>query len=168
MMTIKVRVARADDAEGMVRVLNPIIEAGSYTALDAPVTIETQREFITNFSPRGVFHVAERVEDHCVVGLQDVSPFGDEWTRAFDHVGVIATFVDLSLRRQGIGQRLFEATFAAAKRKGFEKLFTYIRADNHAAQAAYQQQGFRVVGTAQRHARINGAYIDEIIVERLL
>ena len=167
-MTVQVRIARPDDAEGMLCVMNPIIEDGSYTVLDAALTVEGQREFITNFPERGVFHVAERVEDQSIVGIQDVAPFDDQWTHAFDHVGVISTFVDLSLRRQGIGKQLFQATFDAARRKGFEKLFTYIRADNHAAQAAYLHHGFRIIGTAERHARINGVYIDEIMVERFL
>jgi hypothetical protein len=29
-------------------------------------------------------------------------------------------------------------------------------------------QGFRIVGTAQRHAKIRGQYVDEIIIEKLL
>lgn len=167
-MKVQVRAARSDDAEGMLRVLNPIIESGSYTILDTLLTVDQQREFIASFPRRGVFHVAERIDDHCIVGLQDVAPFDDESTHVFDHVGVIATFVDLSLRRHGIGKQLFAATFTAAKEQGFEKLFTYIRADNSAALAAYQHQGFRVIGTAQRHARINGVFVDEVLVERFL
>ena len=151
-----------------MRVLNPIIKAGLYTALDIPVTVEQQREFITSFPKEGVFHVAERVEDQTIVGLQDVAPFGDGSTHAFDHVGVIATFVDLPLRRHGISKQLFQATVDTAKQKGFEKFFTYIRADNAAALASYMRQDFRIIGTAQRHARINGEYVDEVLVERLL
>jgi RimJ/RimL family protein N-acetyltransferase len=33
---------------------------------------------------------------------------------------------------------------------------------------AYLRQGFRIVGTAQRHAKIRGEYVDEIIIERML
>lgn len=55
-----------------------------------------------------------------------------------------------------------------APEKGYEKIFTFIRADNPAALASYAKQGFRVVGTAQRQAKINGRYVDEIIVEKLL
>ena len=168
MMTLQIRIARPDDAQGMLRVLNPIIEAGSYTALDQPFTVDQQRAFITGFPQRGVFHVAERVDDGAIVGLQDVAPFSDEGTRAFDHVGVIATYVDLSLRRTGVSKQLFSATFEAARKKGFEKLFTYIRADNPAALAAYQHQGFQIIGTAKRQARIRGEFIDEVFVERFL
>ena len=34
--------------------------------------------------------------------------------------------------------------------------------------AAYLGQAFRVVGTAERHAKIGGRYIDEVLIERCL
>jgi RimJ/RimL family protein N-acetyltransferase len=43
-----------------------------------------------------------------------------------------------------------------------------VRADNHAALQAYLAQGFVTIGTARRHARIDGRYIDEILIEKLL
>jgi len=76
--------------------------------------------------------------------------------------------VAAAYRRQGVAAALFAATFAAARAKGYEKLFTYIRADNSAALAAYEAQGFRIVGVAERHLRVADRYIDEIVVERFL
>jgi L-amino acid N-acyltransferase YncA len=162
-----IRDARVEDAEDMVAILNPIIAARCYTALDTPVSVETQREFIRTFSPRGIFHVAVDTTSHRVIALQDVSPFGD-YTHAFDHVGVIGTFVELTRRRQGIATQLFDATFEAARKKGYEKFFTFVRADNDAALKTYLGQGFRIVGTARRHAKIDGTYVDEILIEKFL
>ena len=163
---IHIREARIEDAEDMVGILNPIIAARIYTALDTQFSVEQQREFIRAFPQRGIFLVAVDTSSNRIVGLQDVSPFG-YFTPAFDHVGVIGTFVDLSRRREGIASRLFAATFDAAPKKGYEKFFTYVRADNTAALQTYLRQGFRVVGTAERHARIDGRYVDEILIERL-
>jgi L-amino acid N-acyltransferase YncA len=164
---IEIRDARVEDAEDMVAILNPIIAARTYTALDTPFSVEQQRDFIRTFPEQGVFHVAVDTTSGLVVGLQDVSPFGD-FTHAFDHVGVIGTFVDLTRRRQGIAAHLFAATFDAARKKRYEKFFTYVRADNEAALKTYLAQGFRVVGTAARHAKIDGRYIDEIVIEKFL
>ena len=163
---IEIRDARIEDAEGIAAILNPIIAARCYTALDTPVTVEQEREFIRNFPPRGIFVVAVNTTSNRIVGFQDVSPFAD-FTRAFDHVGVIGTYVDLELRRQGIATRLFAATFDAARRKGYEKLFTYVRADNETGLQTYLRQGFRIVGTAARHAKIDGRYVDEIVIEKV-
>jgi L-amino acid N-acyltransferase YncA len=166
-MDIAIRQARPDDAEAVVGILNPIIETGQYTVLDGPFSVEEERRFISSFPPRGIFHVAESRSNGKMVGLQTMEPFA-AYTHAFDHVGIIATCVDLDHRRQGIGKRLFEATFEAAQQKGYEKIFTYVRGDNPAALAAYAKCGFRIVGTAQRHAKCGGRYVDEIIIERFL
>jgi L-amino acid N-acyltransferase YncA len=163
---IEIRDVRIEDAEEIAAILNPIIAARCYTALDTPVTIEQEREFIRAFPSRGIFLVAIDATSDRLVGFQDVSPFAD-FTHAFDHVGVIGTYVDLDCRRQGIASRLFTATFQAARRKGYGKFFTYVRADNHAGLQTYLRQGFRVVGTAEQQARIDGKYIDEIVVEKL-
>ena len=166
-MDVVIREACPDDAEAVVGILNPIIEAGEYTVLDGPLSVEEERRFISSFPSRGIFHVAQSRSNGRVVGLQTMEPFAT-YAHAFDHVGVIATYVDLGRRRRGIGKRLFEATFDAARRKGYEKIFTYVRGDNLAALAAYVKCGFRIVGTAQRHAKCGGRYVDEIIIEEFL
>ena len=164
---ITVRPVRPDDAEGVAGILNPIIEARSFTALDTPFSIEAERAFIRGFPARGIFHVAVAGADGPILGFQNVEPFAD-YTHAFDHVGVIGTYVDLARRRQGIATELFRATFAAAPAKGYEKLFAFVRADNLPALFTYLRHGFRAIGNARRHARIDGRFIDEIMVERLL
>jgi L-amino acid N-acyltransferase YncA len=165
-MKLQVREARPDDAAAIVGILNPIIEAGVYTALDTPFTLEEERKYIESFPSRGIFHVAVQGENQNVVGFQSMEPFAS-YTHAFDHVGVLGTYVDLSMLRRGIAKVLFKATFEAAASKGYEKIFTFVRADNRSALATYQSQGFRIVGTAQRQAKLNGKYVDEIIIEKI-
>jgi L-amino acid N-acyltransferase YncA len=167
MTRLEIREAREDDAEGIVAVFNPIIAAGCYTAFDTPFTPEAEKEYIRTFPSKGVFLLGVRQPENRVVGFQSMEPFAS-YTHAFDHVGVLGTYVDLTCRRQGIATELFRATFATALRKGFEKIFTFIRADNEAALRTYLGEGFRQIGVAQRHARIGGRYVDEIIVEKLL
>lgn len=166
-MDVLIRPVRLDDAGMIAGILNPIIEAGVYTALDTPLTEEAERDFIAQFPERGVFYVVERCQDHQVIGLQSLEPYAT-YTHAFDHVAVVGTYVSLSERRQGIGARLAEVTFEAARRQGFEKILTYVRADNLTSLTFYLKLGFRIVGTAQRQARLNGRYVDEIMIEKFL
>jgi len=166
-MHLDIRDVQPEDAQGIVDVLNPIIEAGTYTALDTPCTADAEGEYIRDFPTRGVFLVAVSQTDQVIVGFQSMEPFAT-YTHAFDHVGVLGTYVDLRRRRQGIATRMFEATFAAAIQKGYEKIFTFVRADNAAALATYLAQGFRTIGTARKHAKIDGQYVDEIMIEKLL
>ena len=166
-MDVQIREARPDDAEGIIRILNPIILSGDYTVLDTPFTVEAERDYIANFPERGIFLVAESPREGRIVGFQSIEPFAT-YTHAFDHVAVIGTYVDLALRGQGIGTRLSEAIFAAARLKDYEKIFTYVRADNPDSLAFYRGIGFRVIGTAQRQAKIGDRYVDEVLMEKFL
>jgi 8-oxo-dGTP pyrophosphatase MutT (NUDIX family)/L-amino acid N-acyltransferase YncA len=162
-----VRAVRPEDAAAIVAILDPIIACGQYSAFDTPFSVEAERAYIESLPERAIFHVAVLGQDQRIVGFQSLEPFAS-YTHAFDHVGVPGTFVDLAYRRRGIARCLFSATFEAARRRGYEKLFTYVRADNPAALATYLSQGFRIVGTAQRQVKIRGQYIDEIVIERML
>lgn len=166
-MELLAREAQPDDAEAIIGIVNPIIAAGVYTVFDVPFTVEAERKYILDFPQRGVFHVAVHTQEQKVVGFQSMEPFAS-YTHAFAHVGVIGTYVDLSYRRQGIARCLFAATFEAAKHKKYEKIFTFVRADNPAALATYLNHGFHIVGTARRQAKCNGKYVDEIIIEKFL
>jgi len=166
-MDLTVRDVEPADAEGLVRVLNPIIESRLYTALDTPFSVETERDYVIDFPERGIWKVAVREPDKTLVGFQVMEPYAT-YTHAFDHVATLGTYVDLALRRHGIARRLFAATFAAARDKGYEKVFTFVRADNPAALQTYLGQGFVVVGNAKRQARIDGQYVDEILIEKWL
>lgn len=167
MADIGIREATPDDAEGIVSVLNPIIETGAYTVLDRLLTADDERAFIRSCSPRGVFLVAIDRANDALVGFQNTQPIAT-YTHAFDHVGEMGTYVDLGRRRQGIAKQLFEASFATAIEKGYEKIFTFVRADNPAALQTYLSQGFHRVGTARRHAKVRGQYVDETLIEKFL
>jgi len=164
-MELSVRDAEPADADALVRILNPIIDARIYTAIDTRFSVEAERDYIVNLPRRGIWKVAVRDSDRRVVGFQIMEPYAT-YTRAFDHVGTLGTYVDLELRRQGVATRLFAATFEAARQKGYEKAFTFVRADNPAALQTYLNHGFVVVGNATRQARIDGRYVDEILIEK--
>ncbi|HCG6405247.1 TPA: GNAT family N-acetyltransferase [Vibrio parahaemolyticus] len=166
-MSLVVRQVTLDDAEGITNVLNPIIIEGLYTVLDTTFTPEEEKEFIAQFPERGVFTVALSGSDSTVIGFQNIEPFA-QYTKAFDHVGIIGTFASENARGQGVSKELFNSTFEVAKQKGYEKLFAYVRSDNERALAAYLKQGFEIVGTAKKHAKVRGEYVDEVLIEKFL
>lgn len=164
MVDLLIREAGVDDAAAILDVLNPIIISEA-VAFDAPLTEADERSYIAGLPARGVFHVALR--EGGLVGLQSLEPYAP-YTHLFDHVGVLGTYVSAAHRRRGVATRLFAATFEAARAKGYEKLFTRVRADNAPGLATYEAQDFRVVGRAQRQLKTEGRYVDEVIVERFL
>ncbi|NOJ05558.1 GNAT family N-acetyltransferase [Vibrio splendidus] len=166
-MSSTIREVAVEDAQGIIDVLNPIIIEARYTILDQTFTVDEEKAFIESFPERGVFSVAVNEMTSQLLGFQNVEPFAT-YTKAFDHVGIIGTYVDANSRGQGVAKQLFDYTFKAAKAKGYEKLFAYVRADNERALAVYLKQGFEIVGTAKKHGKIGDQYFDEILIEKFL
>ncbi|MEZ9350942.1 N-acetyltransferase family protein [Vibrio splendidus] len=166
-MSLTIREVAVEDAQGIIDVLNPIIIEARYTILDQTFTVDEEKGFIESFPKRGVFSVAVNETTNQLLGFQNVEPFAT-YTKAFDHVGIIGTYVDANSRGQGVAKQLFDYTFKSAKTKGYEKLFAYVRADNERALAVYLKQGFEIVGTAKKHGKIGDQYFDEILIEKFL
>ncbi|MCC4817165.1 histone acetyltransferase [Vibrio lentus] len=166
-MSLTIREVTVEDAQGIIDVLNPIIIEARYTILDQTFTVDEEKAFIESFPDRGVFSVAVNETTSQLLGFQNVEPFAT-YTKAFEHVGIIGTYVDANSRGQGVAKQLFDYTFKAAKAKGYEKLFAYVRADNERALSVYLKQGFEIVGTAKKHGKIGDQYFDEVLIEKFL
>ncbi|MEZ9670349.1 N-acetyltransferase family protein [Vibrio lentus] len=166
-MSLTIREVTVEDAQGIIDVLNPIIIEARYTILDQTFTVDEEKAFIESFPERGVFSVAVNEATSQLLGFQNVEPFAT-YTKAFEHVGIIGNYVDANSRGQGIAKQLFDYTFKAAKAKGYEKLFAYVRADNERALSVYLKQGFEIVGTAKKHGKIGDQYFDEVLIEKFL
>lgn len=166
-MTFSIRAVREEDAKSIIDLLNPIIEAGKYTVMDGPLAVNEQINFIRGFPKQGVFYVAAGDDDRRILGLQSVEPWSTS-AKAFEHVGDISTFVALDWQGKGIGRSLSQATFEGARKQGFLKIMATVRADNPQAVSFYGSQGFKVVGTAHKHALVRGRYVDEIFMEKFI
>lgn len=164
---IVIRKVRPADAEEIVALINPIIEAGCYSTFVSPFRIPDEKEFIQNFPARGSFLGAFHAHSEQLCGFQVVTPVAS-YTSALDHVGEIGTYVSLGHQRLGIAGHLYRATYERARAEGFEKLMAWVRADNEAGLRSYTRYGFEEVGVAKRHAKVGERYLDEVILERWL
>jgi phosphinothricin acetyltransferase len=77
-------------------------------------------------------------------------------------------YVARAARGDGVGRRLLDEVCLAAEAAGLHKLTSRIFSDNAASIAAHVAAGFDVVGVQRRHARLDGAWKDCVLVERLL
>ncbi|MEP7136645.1 MAG: GNAT family N-acetyltransferase [Chloroflexota bacterium] len=165
-MELIIRPVREEDAGSIVELLNPIIQAGIYTAMDESFSVTDQLDFMRSFPQRGIYQIALDGATQKILGIQDVLPIST--SNVFRHVGEVSTFVALDAHRQGVGQSLCQATFKAVKVQDFLKLRATVRGDNPYALAFYQSQGFELIGIAKQHAYLRGKYIDEILLEKFL
>ena len=87
--------------------------------------------------------------------------------RAYAGVGEHGVYVARAARGHGVGRRLLDEA-ASPRTAGLHKLTSRIFNDNAASIAAHVAAGFDVVGVQRRHARLDGAWKDCVLVERLL
>lgn len=160
-----VRPATISDAGPLVRLLSSISAEGGFTAISEPWSVEAQQRYIERLSPRECVLVA--AADGVILGYQTL----DLWAptiASMAHVGQMGTFISRQWRRLGLGQALFEATTAFARRNGYLKLVIQVRASNQGAQAFYERMGFVPCGRLSRQVRIGGIEDDELLMELFL
>lgn len=101
-----------------------------------------------------------------VVGWARAGAYSDRCV--YSGIGEHAVYVDPAARGQGLGRRLLEALAGEAEAAGLYKLTSRIFATNMASRAAHRAAGFTEVGIQRRHGRLDGQWVDCVLVERLL
>lgn len=160
-MSRLIRNAKPDDAAEIERILLGIIDHGGLTALTKDKIASAVCSKIPDYVAKGVFIVAQTDR---LIGFQYMNPYPG----ASAHVGDIATFAEIGLRKTGIGRAMFEETKRQAREKGFRKITARIRGDNTDGRAYYPKMGFREVGIYKDHTRIDGKFVDQVLTEYLL
>jgi RimJ/RimL family protein N-acetyltransferase len=69
---------------------------------------------------------------------------------------------------QGLGRRLFEETEQWARQQGLHRLELTVMAHNTRGFALYQKMGFEIEGTRRHSLKVEGVYVDEICMAKLL
>ena len=87
---------------------------------------------------------------------------------AYAGVAEHSVYVARDARGTGAGRAALEALCRAYAERGFWKVVSRIFPENAASLALHERCGFRVVGVYQRHGKLDGAWRDCVIVERLL
>jgi L-amino acid N-acyltransferase YncA len=88
--------------------------------------------------------------------------------RCYEGIGEFSIYLDRAARGRGLGRLLLEALIREAARLGYWKLVSRIFPFNTASLALCRSCGFRVVGTYEKHGRLDGKWLDVVIVERLI
>lgn len=163
-MSLTARPARLDDAAAIARIYAEGIE-------DRVATFETE--------PRSPVQVRElleaRLDTHpavvverggLVVGFAWTGPYSDR--PCYGGIGEFSVYVGREARGTGAGTLALRALLSGCERRGFWKLVSRVFTDNGASRRLCLTMGFSEVGVHRRHARLDGAWRDVVVVERLL
>ena len=161
-----VRRGSAEDAPGIVTVLEVVVSENLYSAINRAWTVEQQRTYLASLSSREAFHVAIDVSGR-IVGYQSLDLYSGILP-SMAHVGTLGTFVLPDWRERGVGRALFMATSQFARSSAYRKLVIQVRASNLAAQHFYKQCGFTECGRLTDQVLIGGQMDDEVVMECFL
>lgn len=159
----KIREAIPGDAEAIARIYNQGIEDRGATFETEP---RTPVDMVARLTEVDRFPILVADYQTAVAGWAGLSSY-----KARDCYAGIAEFsiyLDRDARGRGIGGQLLTALIAAARDRGYWKLVSRVFPSNAASRAICRASGFREVGVYEKHARLDGQWMDVVIVERLI
>jgi phosphinothricin acetyltransferase len=164
MVPVRVRPAEARDLDAVASVYNEGIRERSATFETQERTSDDIRSWLAGPHP---FLVAVRDgDDAVVVGWAHASAYRSR--ACYAGIGDFSVYVAALARGQGVGDALMRAFVPVCGAAGLWKLVSRVFPENTASRALCARHGFREVGTYERHAKLDGAWRDVVIVERLL
>jgi phosphinothricin acetyltransferase len=162
-MTAVIRPASPPDAPAIAAIYNQGIAGRG-------ATFETTPRSTADIE--GWFQQADRYptlvveHDGAVVGWANLSAYRPR--ACYAGIAEFSIYVDARARGLGVGRRLLDALVDAARARGYWKLVSRIFPFNTASLALCRRCGFREVGVYEKHGRLDGRWLDVVIVERLI
>ncbi len=161
---LKVRPAELRDAATIAEIYNQGID-------DRIATFETEHRTTSSveglLGARAGSYPAVVVEDeHRVLGFAWTSEYRPR--SAYAGVAEVSIYVARNARGRGVGRLSLGALITEAERRGFWKLVSRIFPENVASRRLCAALGFREIGVYRRHGKLDGRWMDCVIVERLI
>lgn len=155
-----VRPAATADANALVALGRSVAAEGELwltynrTASDERRNVKTLRR-----DPNAAVFVAETP-----MGLVGRLSIARDSNPVSHHVAELGLMVSLGERRRGIGTALMEEAAKWARSSGVTKLELHVFPHNEPAIALYRKLGFAEEGRRLRHYRVEGGYVDAILM----
>ena len=164
MPDVAIRAAEAADADTIAAIYNQGIEDRLATLETETRSAEERRRWLAARGPRHPVIVGEL--GGRVVGWGSLNPFNPR--PAYDHVADFSVYVGRDWRGRGVGHRLLEALLARGRGLGYHKLVLAAFPFNAAGITLYRRLGFVEVGVYREQGRLDGKWVDVVVMERLL
>ena len=161
---VQIRTATADDAAAITEIYNQGIEDRVATYETNRRSAEDQQAWLQAIAGRYPAVVAQINGE--IVGWAGAGPYRDR--ECYRGIGEFSMYVHRDWRRRGMGDLLLADLITEAERMGLWKLLSRIFPFNEASRALCRKHGFREVGVYEKHARLDGHWLDVVIVERLI
>jgi L-amino acid N-acyltransferase YncA len=161
---LAVRLAATTDATRVAEIYNQGIADRAATFETSLRTTDQMRARIQENPSRYPVLVADA--DGILAGWASIGAYRPR--DCYAGVGEFSVYIDRAHRGRGVGSALLMALVREASARGYWKLVSRIFPFNAGSRALCRSCGFREVGLYERHARLDGQWLDVVIVERLI
>ena len=158
---VQQRAASPKDAEAIARIYNEGIEERIATFETRPRTAAEIQDWFDATHPIVVVE-----EEGVVVSFANMSAYSSR--ECYSGVSEFSVYTTSESRGRGAGTLSVKALMEAAENAGFWKLVSRVFVENGPSRKLLLSLGFREVGVHEKHARLDGAWRDVVVVERLI
>ena len=162
-MSLTIRPALDADAVAIADIYNQGIADRGATFETEPRTPEDVR---ARMEGRSRFPVLVAEDAGRVFGWAALSSYRPR--ACYAGIAEFSIYLEREARGRGVGRQLLTALIEAARERGYWKLVSRIFPFNTASRSLCRTCGFREVGVYEKHAQLDGRWIDVVIVERLI
>jgi N-acetylglutamate synthase-like GNAT family acetyltransferase len=156
-----IRLAHQRDLSGLVGVIRQVAEEGTYIEAENVADLIDYEEVVLrhNELQSRVFFVAT-VEEEVIGWVHLALPEAEK----LSHTAVLTVGVLPEYRSAGIGGDLLRRGLAWARENGYEKVYNSIPAVNENACDFLEHHGWEVEAVRADHYKIDGDYVDEVMM----
>ena len=163
-MSTLIRLAEPGDAAAIASIYNQGIHERGATFETRPRTDTDMLDRFQGDATRFPILVAE--EAGAILGWAGLSSYRAR--ECYAGIAEFSIYLDRTARGRGLGRLLLAALIDTARDRGYWKLVSRIFPFNTASRALCRACGFREVGVYEKHGRLDGRWVDVVIVERLI
>jgi L-amino acid N-acyltransferase YncA len=153
-----VRIMLNSDSQSVLEIYRMGLETRNATF---ETTVPSWQEWDSKHLPHSRF-VFE--ENGIVAGWAALTPFSTR--KVYHGVAEISIYIDTNLLGKKIGSRLMEQLISSSESYGIWTLVSSVFPENKATLGIHKKFGFRIIGTREKIAQLDGKWRDTILLER--
>ncbi|MBX3022255.1 MAG: GNAT family N-acetyltransferase [Bdellovibrionales bacterium] len=159
-----------EDAENFLKFREQVAHESTHTmhyvGMELPGVAEAAKRLAIQQGDKAGINIAAFDGDKVVAYLNFRLPWSEHpWVQ---HVGQFGMMVLKEYWGQGIGMRLLDLQDTYARSIGVSRLEAMVRVKNDRGIQLYLRNGYKIEGTREKAARINGEFHDEYFIAKIL
>ncbi len=160
---VEIRRAETDDAPGIIDCFNDVMSEGIYLLGERYLGDEDFLGMRIRDEFNELFLVA--IHNNNVIGVLTLTRESFQKNR---HVAFLGIAIRRGFRHQGIGRAMMEMSFEWAREMGIEKICLEVFSTNVNAIELYKKLGFEIEGIRKKQFKIEGNYVDDVLMAKFL